>query len=1346
MDSEPTPRPAVAAGRGLRRLKRGLAWAVLALVLLAAAPPLLVVLGVTLDASRWRSEVARAIGEALHREVSFDGEARLTLSLQPELVVGGIRIANPPGYSAPDLATLGEARFRVELLPLLGRRLRIGEITARDLRVRLEVLADGRANWQPAAGAVAPVERAADGAAPQSPALQREDIAGLGLARATFERIAVEFVTARGTRHHFGLDSLVATAPEGQPLQLALKGQVQGSFPYAVDLQGGTLSALVAAREPWPLKLALSFAGTRLALDGSVPTGPRGGPADLAFTLGTDDLAQLERLLQVDLPPVGETRLAARVTWRPGLLELTDVDGRMGDTALSGQLKLDTTGKVPRLSGALSVPALDLRPFLGQAPVRREAPTNLLDTYRQLQSETFDLKRLAALDVDLRLAVGRWLSLPGDVRDAELAIRLADGVLQAPMQVTAAGVPLTGRLDVDASAALPTFALALSTRATRLGGLAALLAGIRGVEGRAERFDLGLAAQGGTLGDLTRSLAVKVSLDGGRLSYGNESGGRPVEFRLERFEVAMPAGKALRGKARGALLGEPFEAKFGAGDLPTLAAGGRWPLTVRAKGSGARLDLEGQLPAASGQGATDLTFVFEAPRAGSVARWLGLAADAQAPVRIGARMVSRPDALWLRDVSLALGRTRMSGEVGRIARAGGAATVQARLDIAEVDVAQLQTLMPQPRPDTKGSAPAEPRAMLDLPILPAGIVLDDADLRITLQRLLLPNAEVTDLRFEGQVREGRMAQAPFGATVAGTPFTGLASVDLRGQVPEVALTLAATRVDVGRLLRRLKVAEEVDAQVDALDLALLLRGARLGDLLEGSSLKASLRGGQLTLRDPAGKAMAAIAIEQGSVEAPPGAPIAVALDGLIDTTPITIRIGSGRLSELARPGARVPLTLSAQAAGATLTLEGSARVPFTRRDGDLVLRLSGERLDTLNTLARTALPPWGPWSLSGRFAMTARGYEMPGLALRVGASRLEGRGSLDFGGERPRVALALKAPTLQLDDFRFGDWSPTGAAPAAPAPAPAPAQTQAQSQAQNAEQLRERARAAAQQGQGLLSRATLLKQDAELEVEVGQVLSGADRLGGGRLRARLESARLELSQVEVAVPGGSARLEMRYEPLPGDRDVALRTRLRVDRFDYAVLARRIRPQTDLQGLFSLHMDLAATAPLERLMQHGDGRLDIAVWPVNLKAGVFDLWAVNLFVAVLPALDGSASSKVNCAVARFDLRGGRMTENLVLVDTTRLRAGGTARVDFHDESLAVLLRPTPKQPQFFSLATPVEVTGRLTDFKVGLPSGSVVSTIGRFVGSIVTTPYAMLTTRPLAADGADVCTEPMRPAD
>jgi len=190
-----------------------------------------------------------------------------------------------------------------------------------------------------------------------------------------------------------------------------------------------------------------------------------------------------------------------------------------------------------------------------------------------------------------------------------------------------------------------------------------------------------------------------------------------------------------------------------------------------------------------------------------------------------------------------------------------------------------------------------------------------------------------------------------------------------------------------------------------------------------------------------------------------------------------------------------------------------------------------------------------------------------------------------------------------------------------------------------------------------------------------------------------------------------------------------------------ILARRIKPGTDLQGLFSLRVDLDARAPtLDALMQHANGRIDFAVWPQNLRAGIFDLWAVNLFVALIPSVDPASESKVNCAVGRFHLRDGKLSQDEILMDTSRMRVSGEAKVDFTSEALAFRLVPRAKTPQFFSLATPVGVSGTITNFKIGVAGSDVMETVGRFLTSIFVVPVQKLTQSSLPRDGADVCAD------
>ena len=72
------------------------------------------------------------------------------------------------------------------------------------------------------------------------------------------------------------------------------------------------------------------------------------------------------------------------------------------------------------------------------------------------------------------------------------------------------------------------------------------------------------------------------------------------------------------------------------------------------------------------------------------------------------------------------------------------------------------------------------------------------------------------------------------------------------------------------------------------------------------------------------------------------------------------------------------------------------------------------------------------------------------------------------------------------------------------------------------EEMRAKAKEGAAQAQKLLSRDTLLRADAYLDVGVEQVLSGADQLGSGKLHAQLQNAKLEFGPATVNVPGGSA--------------------------------------------------------------------------------------------------------------------------------------------------------------------------------------------------------------------------------
>jgi len=620
------------------------------------------------------------------------------------------------------------------------------------------------------------------------------------------------------------------------------------------------------------------------------------------------------------------------------------------------------------------------------------------------------------------------------------------------------------------------------------------------------------------------------------------------------------------------------------------------------------------------------------------------------------------------------------------------------------------------------SAPAERK--FDVPILPYGIDLEDADLGLGLQRVVLGRTDLADVGFGARVREGRLSPSPFAATFAGVPFEGLLGLDLRSEVPEVSLAMSTGEVDIGALLRRLGVAEDLDGRANALQVEITGRGSRLRDMAERSTFEARLLGGELAVRGASHEPLARIRLNEAIIAAPAGKRIAARVDGALDDTPVEILVWSGTLADFARDATKVPFSVNANSAGARLTLEGEVALPLGR-GGQLTLEMSGERLDSLSGLARVALPPWGPWSIRGPFQMTPTGYEVRRLQVRVGTSRLNGTGRLDVTGARPRLDVRITAPNVQLDDF-----PPRAARAGVPSRPAMP------------EDLRATARGAATQTQDLLSAAFLRRLDAYFDVEVRQVLSGNDRLGDGKLVAQIVEGHLYLGPAEVNLPGGTAKLSISYDPTKGAIDLAAGAY--IERFDYGILARRLRRADDVKGFFSLNFELSGKAPsLDTIMNQANGRIDFAIWPTDVRAGIFDLWSVNVLLALLPFIDPNSESRVNCVVGRFDLNDGKLRDDTMVIDTTRVRVRGAGGANFETEALGFRFRPRAKGLALLSLQTPLQVTGTFTDYSIGVEAGDVLATILRLLGSVVVVPFEWLTQGPLPRDGADVCTDPLR---
>ena len=148
-----------------------------------------------------------------------------------------------------------------------------------------------------------------------------------------------------------------------------------------------------------------------------------------------------------------------------------------------------------------------------------------------------------------------------------------------------------------------------------------------------------------------------------------------------------------------------------------------------------------------------------------------------------------------------------------------------------------------------------------------------------------------------------------------------------------------------------------------------------------------------------------------------------------------------------------------------------------------------------------------------------------------------------------------------------------------------------------------------------------------------------------------------------------------------------------------------------------------------------------MWPKDLETASFDLWVANLLFAFLDILAKKTASQVNCAVGNFVMEKGLMTSKELIIDTSKVRVKGEAKLNFANRTISVNLEPRAKKPQFFNLETPINIKGTFDQASAGVSPGGLLGSVINFATSPVFAPLRRLFGDTLPEHGKDVCRSP-----
>ena len=429
-----------------KRKRRALIWvgSVFGIIVIAA-----VIFVATLDANKAKGYISAAVSKATGRQLTIGGDLQVDFGWISRLRASQIQFENASWSKYPQMTEVGLVDVQIDVWQLLSKfRLVLPSITVSQPKVILEKNADGAANWEfQAAPAVT------EPAVPQ----KRTEFP-------IIEKVVIEDGTflfnnqQTNTQLELKLTQAEAAGFLEEPVKLKVKGTYQ-KLPLSLSLDGGSYENLRSSKDPYPLQINVGVGKLKVNINGNLtePLAMKG--EDVTLDVQGDDMANLFPLIRLVFPSTPPYKLKGHLKHEGQAWSFSNFSGRVGDSDLSGTIRVDTEPKRPVMKADLIsnlVDFKDLAGFIGGKPgsgsdetasdeQAKQAAATKEESDRIFPDQPYDLERLRAMDADVRLRAKRILAPNLPIDDLNAKLSLSDGVLK--FNPTVFGVA-NGRIEI----------------------------------------------------------------------------------------------------------------------------------------------------------------------------------------------------------------------------------------------------------------------------------------------------------------------------------------------------------------------------------------------------------------------------------------------------------------------------------------------------------------------------------------------------------------------------------------------------------------------------------------------------------------------------------------------------------------------------------------------------------------------------------------------------------------------------------------------------------------------------------------------------------------------------------
>ena len=441
------------------RLKTTLKWT--GIVLLGAVVLSLVALAL-IDWNAMKGPLERLASARSGRTVTISGPLDVHIwTWTPKLAVQGLTIGNPPWEAAQPLVRIERLNAELKLLPLLKGNVILPRLELVHPEVYLHRDTSGRANWtfestRPTNAKASPP--------PKLPVVRNFLIKDGKL----IMHDEVLHLEARGTVQA----QEKVTEDDAKAFHIEAKGTLNKK-KFSIRLAGGPLINL-DPDHPYPFDMAIEAGDIRVSSTGSVRKPFDLGRVTLDVHASGGDLADLYYLTQLATPNTPPFKLSAHVERNASVFNVTAIDGRVGESNMGGEFKVDASRKRPSITGTLTsrkLRLLDLGAALGAEPKsegtlqgaaespkpsRKGAQETAPAKATLFPESRLQVERVRAMDADVRFSSQSITAGSLPLKHVAMHLKLKDGVLAVtPFELEMPQGRIRGTANLDARGKTP---------------------------------------------------------------------------------------------------------------------------------------------------------------------------------------------------------------------------------------------------------------------------------------------------------------------------------------------------------------------------------------------------------------------------------------------------------------------------------------------------------------------------------------------------------------------------------------------------------------------------------------------------------------------------------------------------------------------------------------------------------------------------------------------------------------------------------------------------------------------------------------------------------------------------